>query len=416
MSSPPPAYRLASLVLAPSVAAYTLVRAVRDGGTEYLAGRYGYLQRTSVDPVWVHCASVGEVAAAIPLLHELAKHGTGPLLVTTVTPTGHTRARQQAPADTRIAYLPVDRPRPVRRFLDRVRPRAALILETELWPNLFSALAERGVPIVLVNARLSERSLQAPAWWRRSAVWCLSHTNRILARSDADRGHFIALGAEPSWVDTVGNLKLAAPAGAASAPIDLGPPFVLAASTHDDEELQLARAWRAAGTHDHLLAIAPRHPARGAAIARTLGRQGFAVRRRSLGEPVGGCGTIYLADTLGELAGLMAGARVVVMGGSLIPRGGHNVLEPARAGRAIVTGPHMHNFADESERLEAAGGLIRVTDATALVATVVALLADPERRAAMGQRASALLSAEADMAARYRAALEAAVPALRAEN
>lgn len=415
MTRPPPGYRLASLGLALPLAVYTLARALRDGGNAYLRGRHGYAARAPGRPVWVHCASVGEVAAATPLLHTLADHGIGPLLVSTATPTGHARARQQTPAGTAVAYLPLDRPRPVRRFLDRTRPRVALILETELWPHLFAALDARGIPIVLVNARLSPRTLRAPAWWRRTAAWCLGRTTRILARSETDRGHFIGLGADPARLETVGNLKLASPSAGAGAPITLGPPFVLAASTHHDEELQLARAWRAAGAGDHVLAIAPRHPGRGVAIARALTREGFAVRRRSLGEPVAGSASIYLADTLGELGGLMAGAEVVFMGGSLIPRGGQNVLEPARAGRAIVTGPHMDNFADETAGLEAAGALVRAADAPAVVTAVVALLADPGRRAAMGERARAVLEAGADMAARYREALARALPRLRGQ-
>lgn len=402
---PPAGYRLASLGLALPYCAYTLARAARDGGTCYLRGRYGHVQRTAHAPVWVHCASVGEVAAAMPLVRELDAHGIGPLLLSTSTPTGHARAGQQVPGGVAVAYLPLDRPGPVRRFLERTRPRAALIVETELWPHLFAALDARGLPILLVNGRLSPRTLQAPAWWRRTAAWCLARTTRILARSDNDRDHFIALGADPARVAVIGNLKLAAPV-ATAAPIALGRPFVLAASTHHDEELQLARAWRDAGRgDDHLLVVAPRHPERGAALARALAGLGLRVRRRSRGEPVAADTDIYLADTLGELPALMAGAEVVIMGGSLIARGGQNVLEPARAGRAIVTGPHMDNFADETARLERAGALVRGADAAAVVATVAELVDDPQRRGEMGARARALLDAEADMAARYRMAL-----------
>ena len=421
MTAPPLAYRVASVALAVPLAGYTLLRALRDGGGSYLFQRYGFgldgrdREASGLDdfgkPVWVHCASVGEVAAAAPLLRALVAAGVGPLLVSTSTPTGQSHARAHAPPEAALVYLPLDRPAIVRRFLDRLQPRAAVILETELWPHLFAGLAERNVPIVLVNGRLSPRTLEAPAWWRATAAWCLQRVTRILARSEEDRRRFVALGAAAARVETIGNLKFAAPPGAAE-PITLGRPFVLAASTHDDEELQLARAWRDSGPRDRLLAIAPRHPERGTAIARALDDDGFAVRRRSRGDAPGDAATIYLADTLGELTGLIAGADVVVMGGSLIARGGQNVLEPARAGRAIVTGPYMHNFADETARLESAGALVRRDDAAAVIAAVGELLAAPERRETMGRQGRELIEAEADMAERYRQALMEAAPAI----
>ena len=421
MTAPPLAYRLASTALALPLAGYTVTRALRDGGGTYLRQRYGLgLDGPGLDgaaaPVWMHCASVGEVAAAAPLLRALAAAGIGPLLVSTSTPTGRNHARTHAPAEAALVYLPLDRPATVRRFLDHLQPRAAIILETELWPHLFAGLAARDVPIVLVNGRLSPRTLEAPAWWRATAAWCLQRVTRVLARSEEDRQRFVAVGADPAQVEALGNLKFAAPPAGPAEPIGLGRPFVLAASTHDDEELQLARAWRDGGPADRLLAIAPRHPERGAAIARALEGDGLAVRRRSRGETPGDASSIYLADTLGELTGLIAGADVVVMGGSLIPHGGQNVLEPARAGRAIVTGPHMHNFTDETARLERAGALVRRDDAAAVIATVRDLLAAPERRRAMGRQGRQLIEAEADMAERYRRALVAAVPAIGGER
>ena len=414
MSAPPVAYRAASLALALPLAGYTVLRALRDGGAEYLCERYGFTRARPAQPVWLHCASVGEVTATAPLLRELAAHDIGPLLLSTATPTGRRRALELAPAGVSHAYLPIDRPGPVRRFLRPTGPRVALILETELWPHLFCALERGDIPILLVNGRLSPRTLEAPAWWRHTAAWCIARTRRVLARSERDREHFLALGAAEDRVETVGNLKLAAPPPGDVEAVSLPRPFVLAASTHGDEELQLARAWHAGGSRDHLLAIAPRHPERGSRIADALTRDGFRVARRSLGEMPRGSECIYLADTLGELTQLIAGAEAVIMGGSFIDRGGQNVLEPARVGRPIVTGPHMHNCPDETERLEAAGALLRTNDADAAVREVAALLADAERRARMGDRGRQLLAAEADMAARYRQAIVAAVPALGA--
>jgi 3-deoxy-D-manno-octulosonic-acid transferase len=412
LSRPPLRYRLASLGLALPLLGYTLVRTARDGGAVYLRSRYGFTAPCSSNPVWIHCASVGEVAAAAPLLRALDAHGIGPLLISTATPTGQQRARALGLDGAVVTYLPMDRPGPVRRFLARTNPRAALILETELWPWLFGALEDRSIPIVLVNGRLSPRTLDAPAWWRQTAQWCLQRVCRVLARSDADGERFLELGLTSDRLEVTGNLKFATPGGAPVAAIDPGSPFVLAASTHDDEERQLARAWAAAGPRDHLLVIAPRHPERGAGIASALAREGFEVRRRSQGEAAGPPGSIYLADTLGELTGLIAAAEVVVMGGSLIRRGGQNVLEPARAGRPIVTGPHMDNFANETERLESAGALVRKANASQVIAAVAGLLAAPDEARRMGAAGRELMEQEADMDERYVRALVRAVPAL----
>lgn len=400
MTRPPVAYRAASFGLVPVLAAYTLARALRDGGWRYARERYGFTDRQPNRPLWIHCASVGEVGAAAPLLIELADVGFGPLLLTTNTPAGYRQASRLLRATAAVAYLPLDRPGPVRRFLSRSRPRAALILETELWPHLFAALSAAGIRILLVNARLSRRTLEAPAWWRATAGWCLHRLTAVLARSPEDAARFVGLGADPDRVEVVGNLKFAA-ASAAPA-VDPGRRFVLAASTHDDEELQLTRAWRAAGRAGHLLAIAPRHPKRGDAIARALAAAGIAVRRRSRDEPVDDDTEVYLVDTIGEVRGLMASADVVFVGGSLIPHGGQNVLEPARAGCATVAGPHMDNFAEEARLLETAGALLRCHDADEAARRIAELLDDDAVRRAMGERGAAAVAADAEIAARYR--------------
>lgn len=405
MSRPPASYRIASIALALPFGGYTVARALRDGGGDYLRERLGRVAARGDRPLWIHCASVGEIIAALPLVAALRAHGIGPLLLSTNTPTGRRVAEARAPHGVGCVYLPLDRPGPVRRFLGRVRPRAAIVLETELWPWLFAGAAARDVPIVIVNGRLSPRTREAPSWLRTAVSACLRQVAAVLARSDNDAAGFRALGAPAERVQTIGNLKLAAPGVPAGEAIDLGRRFVLAASTHDDEEAQLARAWSAGGAGDALLVIAPRHPERGADVAARLRELGLQVARRSDGDAVSPETDVYLADTLGELPALIAGAELVIMGGSLIPRGGQNVLEPARAARPIITGPHMDNFRDETEALERAGALCRAPDAEAVVATAVAILADPSRRESMGVHGAEVLRSGADMAERYRRAL-----------
>jgi 3-deoxy-D-manno-octulosonic-acid transferase len=406
MSRPPLAYCVASAALALPFAGYTVVRAARDGGWRYLRERLGWVPRRSDAPLWIHCASVGEINAALPLVRELAAHGHGPLLLTTNTPTGRRVAEARAPMGVDCAYLPLDWPAPVRRFLGRTRPRAGIVMETELWPWLFAAAGRRRVPLSLVNARLSTRTLRAPGWLRSAFARCLQATAAILARSEDDAQGFRELGAPPERVRVIGNIKFAAPIAAADTHIDLGRPFVLAASTHDDEERQLAAAWMAGGDGQTLLVIAPRHPDRGESIADRLQDLGLTVVRRSRDERVTADTDIYLADTLGELPALIAGAEMVIMGGSLVEHGGQNVLEPARAARAILTGPHMGNFREETAALAAAGGLRQCADAEEVIAAAHDLLTDPDTRRDMGERAAGVLTAGADMAARYREALE----------
>lgn len=409
MTRPPANYRLFSAALAPALLGHACRRALRDGGRAYLRGRLGFVEAgPDAAPVWLHCASVGEVVTALPLLRALRDAGIGPLAVSTNTPTGFRTATRRVPDGIRVLYLPLDRPRPVRRFLDRLRPRAALILETELWPWLYAELHRRAVPLVLVNARLSTRTLDAPGWWRGVAAWCLQHAQAVLARSDGDAEAFVRLGAPPDRVRTLGDLKLAAPDEIPEA-IALPRPFVLAASTHDDEEHRLAAAWRDRGPSGHLLVIAPRHPERGESIARVLEADGHRVARRGLDEPVTDETTVYLADTLGELTALMAGSELVIMGGSMIPHGGQNVLEPARAGRAIVTGPHMENFREATSALLDAGALRQCADVDAIMATVVDLLGDPSARQAMGESGRALLERGREIPQRYVDALSEAL-------
>lgn len=399
--SPPFGYRVVSAALALPFVGYTAVRALRDGDVRYARERFGLVAPSDDRPVWLHCASVGEVVAALPLVDAFREAGIGPLLISTNTPTGRAVAEARAPAGVRCVQAPLDRPAPVRRFFRRARPRAGIILETELWPWLFAAAQARDVPLTIVNGRLSARTRAAPGWLRAAAAFCLGQVVAVLARSADDAQAFRALGAPAERVRVVGNIKLAAPSAAPATPESLGRPYVLAASTHADEELQLARHWCAAGSAT-LLALAPRHPERGGEIAARLRDEGLRVARRSQGEPPGPDTGVYLADTLGELPTLIAGAELVIMGGSLIEHGGQNVLEPARAGRAVVTGPHMGNFREETAALRAAGGLRQCQDAAEAVATAVGLLADSAERAAMGARAADVLAANTDIAARYR--------------
>jgi 3-deoxy-D-manno-octulosonic-acid transferase len=294
---------------------------------------------------------------------------------------------QRLPKGAIHQFVPVDLPGAIERFLDHWRPDLALWAESELWPNLIQATASRGVPMALVNARLSERSF---AGWRRVprvAAHLLSTFAACLAQSEADAARLHALGARQ--VTVAGNLKFAAgplpsdDASRASLAAAIGTrPCWLAASTHAGEEAIVAAAQRRLmGEIDGLLLLlAPRHPARGPALATELRSQGFAVRRRSAGEMPTADTDVYLADTLGELGTLFRLAPVAVIGGSFAPHGGHNPFEPAVLGSAILFGPHMENFAVIAADLVAAGGAIQLPGGADLAHAARRLLADPAER------------------------------------
>lgn len=405
----PLGYRLLLALLAPLLFAYTAWQALRERSPRYLRERCGRFRTVAPSrPLWLHAASVGELNAALPLIAALLDRDPAlALLVTTATPSSARLAARKLPPQVPHTFLPLDFRGAIERFLTHFAPRCALVMETELWPNLFAACARHAIPLQIVNGRLSQRTLHAPAWVRHLYRDTLSRVAAILARSETDRDGFIALGAAPEKIQVIGNIKFSALTDATAQPIALPRPYVLAASTRDDEEALLFQAWQAAEHGGRLLVIVPRHPQRLAAIlkALTLPRDRIAVR--SAGEGVGDQTAVYVADTFGELTAFIAGAELVFMGGSLVPKGGQNVLEPAAQGKAILFGPHMDNFADEAQLLLAHDAALQVADTAALADALTTLLSAPERRTQLGANAQALVAQRRDMAQRYAAAVTA---------
>ena len=400
-------YRLLMWLMAPLVLAHSWRHGRREGEGGYLRRRLGHGKLGQSEAIWLHAASMGEVNAALPLLEAMSRAWPDrPLLLTTTTASGARIARQKLPAGIQHDFLPLDYSGAVARFLDRHRPRCALILETELWPLLYRACAARQIPLLIVNGRLSSRTLRAGGWLRRLYRTTLAHTHVVLARSETDASAFSALGAER--VEVIGNIKFAAaPRTEAITPLALGRPYVLAASTREGEEALLLGAWqqlRTAGVALPLLVIAPRHPQRRELILRDLAGEVITVRSR--GEAVQADTGVYLADTFGELPALMAGAEWVFMGGSLVDKGGQNLLEPAALGKAVVFGPHMENFRDEARILLEADAAIQLSNPEELTSTLAGLIKDPQRCAAIGQRAQQAVDARREMAERYLAAIK----------
>jgi 3-deoxy-D-manno-octulosonic-acid transferase len=381
------AYRLAGICAAPFLP-LLLSRRARQGKEDAarLDERRGIASRPRPGGflVWVHAASVGETNAVLPLIGRLAAAGVT-VLFTTVTVTSAQIAAARLPQGAIHQFSPLDVAPWIDRFLRHWQPDLALFVESELWPVTIMSLAERGVPQVLVNARLSERSFGR---WRRHESIARPLFARLalcLAQSPLDAERYRAMGVRR--VEVTGNLKFDAPLPApdpeavAALRQSIGErPMWLAASTHEGEEAIAAQVHRElAPAHPGLLTvIVPRHPERGPAIAEMLRQWGLAVALRGPGEPVSSGTDIYVADTLGELGLFYRIAPVAFIGGSLVPRGGQNPIEPVRFECAVLHGPHVHNFADIYAALVTSGSET-VADAEQLAAAVHRLLADPAR-------------------------------------
>ena len=395
------------LTLAIPVTLYHLIwRGMRQ--REYLqrwSERYAWFgDRLQLDgTIWVHAVSVGEVLAARPLIDALRERHPGrPLLVTTITPTGSGRVRAIWGDAVHHVYLPYDLPGMVKRFLDHARPALAVIVETEIWLNLYVECGRRGIPLAMVNARLSERSLRGYLPLRRLSALALQATRLVAAQSDADARRLQRIGAEPQRVVVTGNLKydLRLPGDAEERAErwreSWGParPVWIAASTHaPEEEAVLAMHRRVlAQFPDALLVWAPRHPERFADVTAAARDAGLRVRTRR-GHVLASPETqVCVLDTIGELGGFFGTADVAFVGGSLCEVGGHNVLEPAAMAVPSIVGPHTFNFADVTERLVEAGAVLQVADADAVGTAVIDLLSATPRRLAMGAAGRAQVS------------------------
>jgi 3-deoxy-D-manno-octulosonic-acid transferase len=380
-------------------------RGSRDPGLRGRIGeRFGFGPAVAGRPIWIHAVSVGEVQAAEPLVRRLLERHPGQAIVlTTVTPTGAARARQLYRDRVQHSYVPFDLPGSVRRFFERVQPRLAMVLETELWPNLYSECGRRDVPLVLASARLSPRSVGR---YRRLAPLfrqVLSQGIVIAAQSEADAARFRSIGAAPGRTHVTGNIKfdfeLPADVGARgrqwrerSVP---GRPVWVAGSTHEgEEEAALTAHRRLLGRFpEALLILVPRHPQRFDAVRDLLARRGEAFASRSSGEAIAPGTQVLLGDTMGELMKFYAACDVAFVAGSLARAGGHNLLEPASLGRPVLTGPHNFNSEEIARLFLEAGAARIVADGGELAQAVAELLGDPDKRAAMGAAGRAVLDA-----------------------
>ena len=371
--------------------------------------RFGWFKTPSLSkPIWIHAVSVGEVQAALPLIHELqSRYPNRSIIVTTTTPTGSSRVRAEFGDAVFHVYMPYDLPGAVERFLERVKPEFVLIMETELWPNLFYQCRQRDIPLVVANARLSPPSMEGYRRLSSLTSITLQQVDLIAAQSAADADRFNTLGMPPEKITVTGSIKfdLNIPdtihEQGKSLRQSFGEglsgeqrPVWIAASTHEGEDEKILEAFtivreKVPGV---LLMLVPRHPERFSTVATLCEKAGFNVVRRTEEKTCDSNVQVFVGDTLGEMLLFFAAADVAFVGGSLVPTGGHNVLEPAALGLPVLTGSHMFNFAEISKAMCEAGALQQVENGEQLAAAVVDLLLHPETRQTMGEQGKKLVA------------------------
>ncbi|MBC8996405.1 lipid IV(A) 3-deoxy-D-manno-octulosonic acid transferase [Pseudomonas sp. N40(2020)] len=355
--------------------------------------------------IWVHAVSVGESIAAAPMIRALLqRYPQLPITVTCMTPTGSERIHALFADEPRIqhCYLPYDLPCAAARFLDRVQPKLAVIMETELWPNHIHQCAKRGIPVALANGRLSERSAKGYGRFSKLTAPMLAEMSFFAVQTETEAQRFRDLGARSETVEVTGSIKF---------DLTIDPqllqraaelrgqwqaqerPVWIAASTHEGEDEVVLNAHRRLLTNypNALLILVPRHPERFNSVFELCQREGFATVRRSTGANVAAETSVLLGDTMGELLFLYALADSAFVGGSLVPNGGHNLLEPAALAKPVLSGPHLFNFLDIAAQLREAGALVEVDDAEGLAVEVQRLFELPRDAQRMAEAGLAVM-------------------------
>ena len=395
-------YAAAWIVATPFALARLAWRSRRQRGyLDRLGERFGrYAPAPHAPRIWIHAVSVGETRAAAPIVEALARRFPDHrILLTHMTPTGRETGEALFGERVERAWLPYDLRFAVRRFLAHWRPSFGLILETELWPRLLEECAREGVPVVLANGRLSERSARGYARVPSLARWAFANLAGVAAQTEADARRFRSLGARD--VAVTGNVKFDMDVPGAMiergrefrARIGARPVWVAGSTREGEEGLLLDALARLEGARDALLVVVPRHPQRFEEVARLAAARGFAVARRSDEREVGPEVRVLVGDSMGEMLAYYAAADVVIMGGSLLAYGSQNLIEACALGRPVIVGPHTYNFEEASEGAIAAGAALRVPDADAALRAAAALSSEPARRREMGDRASGFVAA-----------------------
>lgn len=397
-------YQLLIRLLSPLIWLITFIEAIkRKGGWRYVFQRFGASYPSiGKDPIWIHCASVGEVKAAEPLIQRLIPNKN--ILITTNTPTGATLVNQLFEQQVTHVYCPLDWPYAIKRFLKHLKPHELWVVETEIWPNLFSVAAQKHLTISMINARLSKKTLSSPQWLQSAYKQSLQKVSRILARSEDEATRFIQLGATPDKIQVLGNLKYAALMNLPDYPNPVGREYVLLASSHKSEERAVTELWLTM-KRPELLVIVPRHPKRINEILDDLKPYRGHTAVFSLKESITKETKIFIDDQIGALMSLYAHAKIVIMGGSFVAKGGHNILEPAAVRAAIITGFDMSDFESETQLLKQHQALIQTQNYRELKDALGGLIDDKDKQTQMGSKAHRVVLSQTHLLENYLIAL-----------
>lgn len=394
-------YQLLLITLIPIFSWFSIKHVLSHKNSKYLWQRLGMKLPSINTPIWFHCASVGEVVTAIPLInlyHE--KYPDRKILVTTNTITGANVCKKRLEFCTHC-FLPLDYRLITKGFLNTIKPQRLIVLETEIWPNLFQICHLKNIPIDIINGRLSERSLNINSWTKRLYKKTLQYVNAIYCRSENDSLAYITLGATNDKTKTIGNLKFSISLDSELPENLIKKPYALLASTHTGEEKKVVEAWIKTNQKGLLLVIAPRHPERKDEILRDIEFLSKEIKIRSLQESITNKTDIYLADTLGEMSALLQHAEFVVMGGSFVKKGGHNILEPAAFSKAILYGPSMDNFIAEDQLFQKHNAAIQAHSDKQTIEYLNLLISDKMKRKILGNNARQLIEDNNNIAEVY---------------
>ncbi len=401
-------YRRILILLSFPIMAYTLWLAYRNQDSRYLKQRYGfYPAKNHATDLWFHAASVGEVNAVLPLILDAhRKHPNIKIILTTFTPTGGAIARKNLPAGVQHYYLPLDFEFSVKRLLNFLQPKCCIIMETELWPYLHQYCFNRGIPVIIINGRISSKTYRTRGWIRSLTWRSIEFTYKIFARTERDRKRFTEMGAAEEKVTLIGNIKFAIPENRSLQPVNLIKPYILIASSHAGEERLFAQLWKKMNIQSHLLVIVPRHPHRSKKIIKEIKSVGLKIAVRSQQHAAETKTDIYLADTFGELNEFIAGSDFVFMGGTLVDIGGHNILEVGMQRKAVIFGPHMDNFSDERKLYLDNNAAIEIQNEIELEATIRDLLQNPDKAASIGESAYSITKTQQHIMKDYQQVIE----------
>jgi len=401
-----PTYQLLIRLLSPLIWLIIAIESVKSkGGWRFFLQKMGLSfpnLKHPTKPIWIHCASIGEVKAAEPLIQALLANHT--ILITTNTATSRALINELFGTQITHCYLPFDWPFALNRLIKKYQPTKLWVMETEIWPNLFRAATKNDIELSILNGRLTEKTFNSPTWLQAAYRNSLQLVDKVIARTNQDAELFIKLGANPDSVLVLGNIKYSAQPDAQQQTRPIQRDYLLAASTHADEELNITQAWLEL-ERPELLVIVPRHPKRSASVQKQLSFIGSSLLVASKGEQPNELTKVYLDDRIGKLLPLYAYADLVIMGGSFVPKGGHNILEPAAFKKAILTGLDSRDFEDEMKLLTENQGIIQVEDYNQLKTNIKELLEHPDKAETLGENAFRTIQKQRNILNNYLAAL-----------